>query len=86
MVESKSVKGENYLSPNYFYFVVPVGLVKIEEIPEYAGLIYMGDDMVFDIVKKSPIIHNIKASDKLIRKLSHNLTCKLIFKGSLLKS
>lgn len=80
MLESKSIKGDTYLSPNYFYFVVPTSLVSCEEVPKYCGLIYMDDNLQFTTIKKAPLIHNEKASDKFIRKLSHNLTCKLIFK------
>jgi len=48
---------------NRFYFVVPQGLVKPEEVPEYAGLIYytkagriewMGD---FRLVKNARLLH-----------------------------
>ena len=27
--------------PNYFYYAVPAGLIKAEEVPDYAGLIYV---------------------------------------------
>ncbi len=79
MLEGKSTKGDVYLSPNYFYFVSPTNLISIEEVPTYSGLIYMNDLLQFTIVKKAPLIHNEKANDRFIRKLSHNLTCKLVF-------
>lgn len=79
-----------YLNPNYFYFVVPENLISIDEVPEYAGLIYVKEQqigktedkkvLVFDIIKKPPMLHNIKATRGFIRQLSHNLTCKLVFK------
>lgn len=69
-----------YLVPNYFYFVVPENLVKVEEIPDYAGLMYVNENGVYDIIKKAPIIHKTKASNEFIRALSHQLTCKLVFK------
>ena len=68
-----------YQTPNYFNFVVPNGLVSIDEIPEYSGLIYVDNMGKFEIIKKAPLIHKIKASHSFIRHLSHNLTCKLIF-------
>lgn len=92
MTERKSIKErlikENnqmvrdiwYLTSNYFYFVVPDGLISIEEIPEYAGLIYVSENLEFNIIKKAPLIHKEKASSRFIRQLSHNLTCKLVFK------
>ena len=69
-----------FLTPNYFSFVVPSNLVSIEDIPEYAGLIYVDELMHFEIIKKAPIIHKVKATNNFIRQLSHNLTCKLVFK------
>lgn len=68
-----------YLLPNYFNYVVPRNLITIDEVPNYAGLIYINDDLTFDIIKKPSLLHKVKANNKLIRKLSHNLTCKLIF-------
>jgi hypothetical protein len=69
-----------YLVPNYFYFIVPENLVTVEEIPNYAGLMYVNESGVYAIVKKAPIIHKTKASNEFIRALSHQLTCKLVFK------
>lgn len=43
---------ESILCPNSFYYACPDGLIKPEEIPAYAGLIY-GDR----IIKKAPYIH-----------------------------
>ena len=85
MLEKASVIDSNindvwYYTPNYFYFVVPLNLVSIDEIPEYAGLIYINELLGFETIKKAPLLHKIKATDTFIRKLSHNLTCKLVFK------
>lgn len=77
---NKMVPDTWYLTPNYFYFVVPTNLVKVEDIPQYAGLIYMNENLQFEIIKKAPIIHKEKATSNFIRQLSHNLTCKLVFK------
>lgn len=78
---TKVVRGQTiYLLPNYFTFVVPFGLVSEEEVPEYAGLMYMNEDSSFAVVKKPKLLHKVKASDEFIRKLAHNLTCKLVFK------
>ena len=69
-----------YLLPNYFNYVVPTGLITVEDLPEYAGLIYFNEDLSFDIIKKPKLLHKIKANDDFIRKLAHNITTKLIFK------
>jgi hypothetical protein len=57
--------------PNYFYYVVPEGLVGEEEIPEYAGLIYVlgtiiGNEKVyyqFLEIKKAPKLHSNKIDE-----------------------
>lgn len=78
---TKIVKNEMmYLSPNYFNFITPRGLISLEEVPEYAGLIYINEDFTFDIIKKPLLLHKTKASPQFIRKLAHNLSCKLVFK------
>ena len=65
---------------NYFNYVVPKDLISVEEVPEYAGLIYINEDFTFDIVKKPRLLHKVKADANFIRQLAHNLSCKLIFK------
>lgn len=65
---------------NYFNYVVPRDLISIDEVPEYAGLIYINDDFTFEIIKKPKLIHKTKATPEFIRQLAHNLSCKLIFK------
>lgn len=54
--------------PNYFYYVCPEGLIKVEEVPQFAGLIYVKDDEV-TIIKPSSRIHRLKHDkDKLLMK------------------
>ena len=53
------------LRPNYFYYVVPEGLITKEEVPNGYGLIYV-TDWGLDIVKDAKKIHNEKVDlDKL---------------------
>lgn len=50
-------------APNRFYFVIPVGLVKIEEIPEWAGLIVVGENnktIYENEIKTAPVLHREK--------------------------
>ncbi len=37
------IKSNTFNIPNYFYFACPKDLIKPEEVPEYAGLIYAWD-------------------------------------------
>jgi hypothetical protein len=54
--------------PNYFYYVVPDGLISAEDVPEYAGLLYINSTMVgngapyhhFIEIKKAPSLHKNK--------------------------
>lgn len=50
---------KHYRSPNRFYYAAPKGLIKIEEVPNYAGLIEMTDTYGLE-VKKAPILHHNK--------------------------
>lgn len=57
-------KKETSHRPNKFFYVVPKDLIKVTEVPEYAGLIYytqggkVGE--LFEVVKPAPVIHRIK--------------------------
>ena len=74
-------KGETlWRTTNYFNYVVPQNLVSIEEVPDYAGLIYLKEDFTFEIIKTPKLLHKTKVDQKFIRALAHNLSCKLIFK------
>lgn len=45
--------------PNKFYYAVPEGLIKSEEIPTYAGLIYIKGNHAYEI-KAAPFLHKNK--------------------------
>ncbi len=78
---TKVSKGELvYLLPNYFNYITPRDLVTVDEVPEYAGLIYINEDFTFEVIKKPRLLHKTTANQEFIRKLAHNLSCKLIFK------
>ena len=42
--------------PNKFYYVTPKDLIKLEEIPKYAGLIYIDNNV--KIIKRAPLLHS----------------------------
>jgi hypothetical protein len=78
---TKVYKGEQvWLTANYFTFVTPEGLIQEDEVPEYAGLMWISESGEFTVVKKPKLIHKTKADERFIRQLAHNLTCKLVFK------
>lgn len=66
--------------PNRFYYACPEGLINIDDVPEYAGLIYIEKfnmKKYTKIIKKAPLLHHECISDdqwqQLAIKLSHKL-------------
>lgn len=46
---------------NRFYYVVPEGLITIEDLPKFAGLIYYYEATnKFEIIKNAPLMHKKK--------------------------
>lgn len=80
LLENKENKAK---MPNYFYYVVPEGLITEDEVPEYAGLIYVHASIIgnsrvyyqFQEIKKAPKLHSDKIDEnnlKLIDKFYYN--------------
>lgn len=58
----------NHRRPNYFYYAVPEGLIQPEEVPEYAGLIWILKDYrdvraAYTVPKQAPVLHKRKYKD-----------------------
>lgn len=49
--------------PNYFYYAVPEGMLEADEVPPYAGLIYIGEEKGLTIVREAPRLHTTKYTD-----------------------
>ncbi len=49
--------------PNYFYYTVPTDLVTVEEVPDYAGLVYVDEKGNLTIKKSAPKLHSEKYKD-----------------------
>lgn len=63
---------ESIKCPNQLYFACPEGLIKPEEVPEYAGLLYMSH--YFKVIKKAPYIHKRKQNmDSVLLRKFYNL-------------
>lgn len=52
--------------PNYFYYAVPENLITEDEIPSYAGLIYVRGRYC-KIIKKAPRLHDEKLSEEKLK-------------------
>mgnify|MGYP006278529629 CR=1 FL=1 len=59
--------------PNYFWFVSPEDLLDLDEIPSYAGLLYVTEDGC-SVEKEAPRIHTDNLSDKDRRYIERGLT------------
>lgn len=47
---------ENGKRTNKFWFVVPKDLIHVDEIPKYAGLIYIDRSCIY-VIKNAPLLH-----------------------------
>ena len=63
---------------NHFAYVCPEGMVKIDEVPEYAGLIWMRDTQPFTIKKSPALNRKFKVGEKLKNRLFRSLAWKYI--------
>ena len=56
------IADKHYLerTPNQFYYVVPDGLVGVNELPDYAGLFYVTERGMLVLEKAAPMIHRHK--------------------------
>jgi hypothetical protein len=70
--------------PNYFYYAVPEGLITPEEVPDYAGLLYVHKHVkryalyygTVTEVKAAKRIHRDKIEDEQRRQLARALTVR----------
>ncbi|MCI0488974.1 MAG: hypothetical protein L0229_20470 [Blastocatellia bacterium] len=68
--------------PNYFYYAVPAGLVVADEIPDYAGLIYVHRKVVgYDLyrfgaeeIRRPSRLHGEKINERQVGQLMRALT------------
>lgn len=71
---------EVILIPNRFYFVCPEGLIKPDELPVYAGLIYVNEEGIFPKeVKKAPLLHRKKANIHVYERVANILSQRIIY-------
>ena len=60
---------ENRMKPNRFYYAVPEGLVLQDEVPDYAGLLWILDSGCHSTVavKPAPSLHNHKITPEVLK-------------------
>jgi len=60
---------DNTRKPNYFSYVVPENMVTVEEVPEYVGLIYVGEYGRLKTIKEAPKLHKEKVDPNTLNLL-----------------
>ena len=74
-------KYDNLLLPNKFFYAVPKGLISKEEVPDYAGLLYVDENLNIEKVKDGKFLHTEKLSViKLFQKTYNSYERELIKK------
>ena len=68
--------------PNYFTYVCKKGLIPVEEVPAYAGLIYINEDSSITVIKKTPKLHKHPCDQRVIFQLCRSLTARMIYGSS----
>ena len=76
--------------PNYFYYCTPPELISVDDVPWYAGLVYIDKAGLITIKKKAPKLHSEKLTDEelgLGEKFYYNMdkwrsACKRVSKES----
>ena len=68
-------RNESTMIPDFFYYCVPENLLSVEEVPEYAGLLYVNDYGFLTTPKSAPRLKKEKTD---LSKL--NLTDKFYFR------
>ena len=79
----KQTKHEEYLNQKLasrLYYVVPEGLITIDDIPEFAGLVYILNDVnnLYRVryIKVAKLLHKKKATDKQLILMLRSLSFK----------
>lgn len=79
----KHYKMSNYndtrVCPSFFFYACPEGLIPLDQIPPYAGLIYIKAGGTIEYQKKAPKIHKKPVDEKVLLAVLENLTAHRIF-------
>ena len=81
---SLRLKRKYPMTPNYFYYVCIEGLIKKNEIPKYAGLIYIVAGIPV-VQVRAPRLHSIKMTEHLKQNIGIALSYRTIYGSSYLR-
>lgn len=65
------------LIPNRFYYVCPKDMIRVEEVPEYAGLIYFEKRNCWEM-KNAPLLHKIKPQESMWKRIATILSFRMV--------
>ena len=65
--------------PNRYYFACPEGLILPDEVPVYAGLIYVSEEGEYQEIKKAPLLHRVKANQQIYEGIANVLSQRIIY-------
>lgn len=72
------VEVKNTQLPNKFFYAVPTGLIRKEEVPEYAGLLYIDENLNVTKVKDGKFIHkDVLKPERLFNKTYYSYLAEL---------
>ena len=69
---------EHILIPNRYFFVCKEGLIKPDELPEYAGLIYV-DNFKMAEISPAKLLHKMKANIHIYDRIATVLSQRIIY-------
>jgi len=61
--KSPHYKVSGHKRPNFFYYCTPPDMITKEDVPSYAGLLYINEYGTIRIIKKAPRLHPDKLTD-----------------------
>ncbi len=64
--------------PKQFWFVTPQGLVELDEVPEFAGLIVITDRQQVRELRPAPVLHRQKLADGELQRAKDNAWHRLM--------
>jgi len=65
--------------PNRFYYVCEEGLIKLDEIPKYAGLIYIKNKRDYVEIKNAPLLHREKVTKAMYKGISGIFSQRFVY-------
>ena len=63
--------------PNKFYYICPTDIIGKNEVPAYAGLVYVNKFETLEVIKEAPLLHKVKFPKELYKDIASKLSSKV---------